>query len=129
LYQTAALPGNSLQPTPPTHAPVLNNMVYITVDTPRPIYVNEVPKQVFTMSQNVPNPAVNTTSITVLTKTEGSINLSISNLLGQAVYQANVDNNSHSHTFNVNVSNFDSGIYFYTVKIGNNSVTKKMLVK
>ncbi len=128
LYQTDALPGNSLQPDPPTHAPVLNNMVYLAV-SPLPVDVNEVPKQVFTMSQNIPNPAVNTTSITVSTEVEGSISLSISNLLGQAVYQENVDNNSHSHIFNVNVSNFDSGIYFYTVKIGNNSVTKKMLVK
>ncbi len=83
----------------------------------------------FTVNQNVPNPALNNTAITVATETTGNINLNITSLLGQVVYQENVVTNSHSHTFNVNVSNFDSGIYFYTVKIGDNSVTKKMLVK
>ncbi len=83
----------------------------------------------FTVIQNVPNPALNNTAITVATETTGNINLNITSLLGQVVYQENVVTNSHSHTFNVNVSNFDSGIYFYTVKIGDNSVTKKMLVK
>jgi hypothetical protein len=62
----------------------------------------------FTVSQNVPNPAVNTTSITVATEANGAINLSVSNLLGQVVYQENVTTNSHSHIFNVNVNNFDS---------------------
>ena len=83
----------------------------------------------FTVNQNIPNPAVNNTAITVATEVTGSINLSITSLLGQVVYQENVVTNSHSHTFNVVVSNFDSGIYFYTVKVGDNSVTKKMLVK
>ncbi|MFK5857547.1 MAG: T9SS type A sorting domain-containing protein [Bacteroidota bacterium] len=83
----------------------------------------------FTVSQNVPNPAVYTTTITVGTEVTGAINLSVSNLLGQVVYQENVVSNSHTHSFNVNVSNFDSGIYFYTIEIGNSSVTKKMLVK
>ena len=83
----------------------------------------------FTVKQNVPNPAVNNTTITVGTEVTGAINLSVSNLLGQVVYQENVTTNSHIHTFNVNVSNYDSGIYFYTVEIGNNSITKKMLVK
>jgi len=83
----------------------------------------------FTVKQNVPNPAVNNTTITVGTEVSGAINLSVSNLLGQIVYQENVVTNSHIHTFNLNVSNFDSGIYFYTVEIGNNSITKKMLVK
>ena len=31
LYETDNLPGNSLQPDPPTHDPVLNNMVYLPV--------------------------------------------------------------------------------------------------
>ena len=83
----------------------------------------------FTVTQNVPNPAVNNTTIIVATEITGSINLSVSNLLGQVVYKENVVSNSHTHTFNVNVSNLDSGIYFYTIEIGNSSVTKKMLVK
>ena len=83
----------------------------------------------FTVSQNVPNPAVNNTTITVATETTGSINLSVSNLLGQVVHQENIVTSSHTHAFDVNVSNYDSGIYFYTIEIGNSSLTKKMLVR
>ncbi len=82
-----------------------------------------------TISQNTPNPAINSTSIEIKTEVFSRINLTIVNLLGQVVHHESVDNNSHTHTFEVDVTNLDSGIYFYTVEIGNNSVTKKMLVK
>jgi hypothetical protein len=128
LYETDNFPGNSLQPDPPTHTAVLNNMVYLAV-SPLPVDVAENVVASFEVAQNVPNPAVNNTTITVLNETIGSINLSVSNLLGQVVHQESVVESTHQHEFNVNVSNLDSGIYFYTVKIGNNSITKKMLVK
>ena len=124
LYQTDELPGNSLQPDPATHEPVLNNMVYLAV-SPMPVDVAENVAEAFEVAQNVPNPAVSSTTITVATKTTSDINLSISNLLGQVVYQEI----SSAHSFNVDVTNLDSGIYFYTIEIGNSSVTKKMLVK
>jgi len=82
-----------------------------------------------TVTQNVPNPAINNTTITVATEINGAVSLNVSSILGQVIYSENVIVNSHTHTFNINVSNLDSGIYFYTVEIGNTSVTKKMLVK
>ena len=83
----------------------------------------------FVVSQNSPNPAVNRTSILVTTEAAGVINLSVNNILGQVVHQESVNNSALAHTFNVNVSNLESGIYFYTVEIGESSITKKMLVK
>ena len=83
----------------------------------------------FAVSQNSPNPAVNSTSILVTTENAGVINLRVNNILGQVVYQESVSNGALAHTFNVNVSNLESGIYFYTVEIGESSITKKMLVK
>ena len=83
----------------------------------------------FSVAQNSPNPAVNNTSILVTTETPGAINLRVSNILGQVVHNQSVSNSALAYTFNVDVSNLDSGIYFYTIEIGNKSVTKKMLVK
>ena len=83
----------------------------------------------FAVSQNHPNPAVNNTSILVTTEKAGVINLRVNNILGQVVYQESVTNGALAHTFNVNVSNLESGIYFYTIQIGESSITKKMLVK
>jgi len=33
------------------------------------------------------------------------------------------------NTVNINVSDLNSGVYFYTVEAGNNAITKKMIVK
>ncbi|HJN05700.1 MAG TPA: T9SS type A sorting domain-containing protein [Bacteroidales bacterium] len=82
-----------------------------------------------TVSQNSPNPATNFTEILVTTEINGVISLSIGNILGQVVHQESATNNSLTHTFDIDVSSLDAGIYFYTVEIGNSSITKKMVVK
>ena len=129
LYETDQLPGNSLQPDPPTHSPVLNNMVYLPVDLTVGIE-NQLASASFEVSQNMPNPATGETMIVVSTEVMGQVNLTLSNVLGQVVYRT-TENANHfgNHTFKLNVSNLDPGIYFYTVEIGENAVTKKMLVK
>ncbi len=89
----------------------------------------EVDTDYLSVSQNSPNPAINNTSILVSTEKEGVINLRVNNILGQVVHQESVNNSALAHTFNVNVSNLESGIYFYTVEFGESSITKKMVVK
>jgi len=127
LYQTDDMPGNSLQPTPPSHPAQLNNMVYLAV-SPLPVDVAESVAEEFEVAQNVPNPVINNTSITVTAEIYGVINLSISNILGQVVYEESLVSSSHSNTFTVDASQLDSGVYFYTIKMGNSSISKKMLV-
>ena len=126
LYQADFDPGFALDDE---HPYVENRMIVANFNLIMGLEENEANMATFTVSQNVPNPAVNNTTITVATETTGSINLSISNLLGQIVYQENTISNSHSHEFNVDVTNLDSGIYFYTIEIGNQAITNKMLVK
>jgi len=83
----------------------------------------------FAVSQNSPNPAINNTNILVTSEVAGVINLSVSNILGQVIHHESVDNRALAHTFKVDVSNLDSGVYFYTIEIGNRSITKKIIVK
>ena len=95
-----------------------------------PVGINDVEQlATFEVAQNSPNPAVNQTSVLVTTETAGQINFRISNILGQVVHTESVNNSALAHTFNFDVSNYDAGIYFYTVEIGERSITKKMLVK
>ncbi len=83
----------------------------------------------FAVSQNMPNPAVGNTEVLVTTEVQGVINLSLSNMLGQKVYETSVDNNAKVHSFKFNVSDYETGVYFYTITIGDRSITKKMIVK
>ena len=96
-----------------------------------PIGIDEENSNYYTMNvaQNFPNPAYANTSILITTETSGLINLIINNLMGQVVYSESVYNKALAHTFEFNVSNLKSGIYLYTVEIGNRSITKKMIVQ
>ena len=123
LYQADYEPGLALDDD---HSFVENRI--IVVDYNLGVGMNENTLPNFSVSQNVPNPANANTRIMVETETSGVINLSISNLLGQVVHKESLNSNASITTFDVNVSNMDSGIYFYTIEVGNNSMTKKMLV-
>lgn len=83
----------------------------------------------FSVAQNSPNPATSSTEILVNGRTDLPIELTVSNMLGQIVYRDGRDSRAQSHSFRVNVSDFDAGIYLYTVKVGDQAVTKKMLVE
>jgi hypothetical protein len=78
----------------------------------------------------MPNPATHETAIVVNTEVMGPVSLTLSNLLGQQVFQVTENaNNLGNHTFKLNVTDLDAGIYFYTVQIGEKAITKKMLVQ
>ena len=128
LYQTDNLPGNSIQPTGGNHAPVNNNMVYLPYGMP--VGIESINGVSFEVSQNMPNPASDITAIGVKTEQPGTINLTINNLLGQQVYSSALPvNAAGNYKFNVDVSGFNAGIYFYTVAVGNRTISKKMIVR
>lgn len=81
------------------------------------------------VAQNFPNPVVANTQIAVNVNTSAQVSIEIVNMLGQVVYTQNAGVVKGNYNFNVNASQFDAGVYFYTVKAGENSVTKKMIVK
>lgn len=83
----------------------------------------------FTVSQNTPNPAVSTTSISVDAKKVGNIHFSVCNILGQVVYKENIKSGTGDNTINLVVSHLEPGVYFYTVDMGVGAITKKMIVK
>ena len=107
------------------------NYWYIKDFVLTPVAVAEIgaEKESFSVGQNYPNPAKSSTEILVTASTDKTIELTVSNMLGQVVYRDATDSRAVAHSFSVNVSNLDPGIYLYTVKIGDQAVTKKMLVE
>ncbi len=87
-----------------------------------------VPSQ-FALSQNYPNPFNPTTEIKVSLGKAGVMSLDIYNVLGQLVkVVAQGYKPAGDFTYNVNMDQFASGVYFYTLHQGTNSITKKMLL-
>ncbi len=96
----------------------------------RLVNVNENNNEPFTLSTSVyPNPSNSIVSILVNIKKPDGLSLTITNNLGQVVHQSDKYSNALAHNFYVDVSNFESGVYFYTVSVDAKSITKKMIVQ
>ncbi|MBE9492634.1 MAG: T9SS type A sorting domain-containing protein [Bacteroidetes bacterium] len=82
------------------------------------------------VSQNYPNPFNNTSLISVKLEEPARLSLEVTNILGQKVYMEDRGyTGQHTVQFILNADDFDPGIYFYTVRFGNQAVTRQMIVK
>lgn len=83
----------------------------------------------FSLSQNYPNPFNPATEIKVSLKKAGMMSLKVYNVLGQLVKVVEQGYKpAGAYTYNVDMSSFASGVYFYTLREGTNAITKKMLL-
>jgi hypothetical protein len=82
------------------------------------------------VSQNYPNPFNTTSVVKVKLEQKANLSLQVTSLTGQVVYEINEGNvNTGIHSITIDASNLTSGVYFYTVKAGESTVTKKMIVE
>ncbi len=79
--------------------------------------------------QNIPNPAVTTTKIMYLLPEAAKTTLNIYSTTGQLVYSANQDAYEGNNYYEVNVSNWAEGVYYYSVTNGKGTLTKKMVIQ
>ncbi|MCY7361065.1 MAG: T9SS type A sorting domain-containing protein [Ignavibacteria bacterium] len=88
----------------------------------------------FSLNQNYPNPfnpstIINYTIPYSVNRETSNVKLIIYNSSGKEVrVLVNENKSAGSYSVNWNASNFPSGIYYYTIKTGNYSDTKKMIL-
>ena len=81
------------------------------------------------LAQNHPNPFNPTTTISYTIPSDGFVNLSVYNTIGEEVRTlVNEFKEAGSHNENFNATGLSSGIYFYKLKAGNFVQTKKMIL-
>jgi len=84
----------------------------------------------FSVSQNVPNPFSDNTRITVSLDKPATLTVEVWSLLGKKVMEINKGAiNPGSHQYILDGSRLIPGIYFYTVRVNGQTVTKKMMVE
>lgn len=82
------------------------------------------------ISQNYPNPFSKSTSIDITLKEAASVSVDIYNTIGQKVITKVQEKlSTGTHTINIDCAKLKSGIYFYTVKAGDNAMTRKMIIQ
>jgi hypothetical protein len=91
---------------------------------------NEVNHHVgYYLSNNYPNPFNPSTQIAYQVPASGHVTITIFNSLGKEIRTlVNEEKSAGTYYLNFNASNLASGIYFYNLKTGNFSQTKKMIL-
>ncbi len=83
----------------------------------------------FSLGQNYPNPFNPRTRITYSLAAQSSVSLKVYDILGnEVVILVNTTQGTGVYEVNFNASNLASGLYFYTLKAGSFTSTKKMML-
>ena len=130
FYQADENPGLALDDD---HDYVMNRVIMI--DAPRSDFgittsIQNPEVKTFAVSQNMPNPFNGTSTVKVALQENANLSLEVINMVGQKVIELNKGAvTAGTHSFLIDASNLDSGVYFYNVKVNNQTTTKKMIVK
>jgi hypothetical protein len=129
LYQADSEPGVNIWGT--GHAPVDNRIVFMTIFKGDITGTNEEKEMItdYEVGQNYPNPFDESTQVNVILEKPASLRLEVTNLTGQKVFESIRDAKPGVNIFTIEAADLPKGIYFYTVKAGNNAVTRKMIVE
>lgn len=82
----------------------------------------------FTVNQNVPNPSDRQTDFTFTTPSNGSVQFTLYNILGETVKQQNIAAVKGENRFTLSTSDLPAGVYLYTFRSGNSVVTRRMTI-
>ncbi|MBN2728936.1 MAG: T9SS type A sorting domain-containing protein [Bacteroidales bacterium] len=82
----------------------------------------------FAIKETYPNPASSNLVINVANSDAALINITIFDMLGQSVLSTNEKINAGENLIQLNVANIPEGIYFYTVRKGEQALTQKLII-
>lgn len=99
----------------------IKSAVYIGIE-------EEIDNSQFSVYTNYPNPANNSTTLSFSTPTVGEVTISIYDAVGRIVRNINLTSKAGLNMFELNTSDFTSGVYMYNVSFNGKSVTKRMIV-
>ncbi|MFA8449210.1 MAG: T9SS type A sorting domain-containing protein [Bacteroidales bacterium] len=81
------------------------------------------------VSQNIPNPCSDNTRIDVQLADDSDLVINVVSITGQNVLTQTQQGVSGNNEISLDVSNLKAGVYFYNLTVGNETFTKKMVVK
>lgn len=97
----------------------------VGVEKPGKVFANNI-----TVSQNYPNPVNGTTMFSIDLNRRSNVTVEVFNIMGQSVQNHNMGNlNAGLHLMELDMTATAPGLYFYTVKTGDQVVTRKMVVR
>lgn len=107
----------------------VSDSVQITVNynVTAPVGIKENTKTIGSL-ELFPNPAKGFTSIRINSPIAAESELMVYNSLGEVVYSKNLFLNEGKNKIDVNLENLPSGVYFASLKTGEASISKKLII-
>ncbi len=94
------------------------------------IGIDELANGGIEVSQNYPNPAKGTTTVTVSLREPANISFEVLNITGQKVFElAKQKYSNGQHQISFDVSQFPDGVYFYKLATDEGQMSRKMIVE
>ena len=90
---------------------------------------NNVNNNLFSVSNNYPNPFSGSTEVKVSLNKPSAVSLKVVNTLGQVISEKTTNLSAATHTLTIDATELSTGVYFYTVSAGGFQVTNKMIVR
>jgi len=90
--------------------------------------VDNLIKPKLKLSQNIPNPTKNTTTINYFLPKPGNAVFKVVNIIGKIVYSKEFESNQGDNKVELDISNFESGVYYYSLEFEGVLKVKKMVV-
>ncbi len=84
---------------------------------------------VLTLEKMYPNPTKGELIVQMKTRIGIDLNISIKNLLNQEVYTETILPNDNDFVKNLDLTNFDRGLYFLTLNQGTRIIVKKLILE
>jgi len=128
FYNADETPGLALDDDHPYQ---INRKVFGQILKPELVGTNnKINVKTFVVNQNYPNPVKDQTQFVLELDRASQVSVDVYNLMGQKVLDINKGRmGAGQHLIQMDMSNFAPGLYFYTVKAGNELVTRKMIVE
>jgi hypothetical protein len=83
---------------------------------------------VFTLSQNIPNPANNSTRIDYNVSEAGKVIFHVHSISGQLLYSQSIETEGGAHSIELNTTTFAAGVYFYSMEYKGQRLVKQLII-
>jgi hypothetical protein len=84
---------------------------------------------IFTLAQNIPNPAKNSTHIDYSIPESGEVVFHVHSISGQLLYSKTIEAASGINSLEFNTTTLAAGIYFYSIEYKGQRLIKRMSIQ
>jgi hypothetical protein len=83
---------------------------------------------IFTLAQNIPNPANNSTRIDYSVPESGEVIFHVYSISGQLLYSKTAETERGTHSIELNTARFTAGVYFYSMEYKGQRLVKQLII-